>query len=119
MRHSIKCCWLSLLILQKGHSRDTYIHKRARRIKNLINNQIYEDSSGAATRLGVSETSINSAANGKYYIVKNKWVLCYLDAEGKELIKTKHKEGLKWLKNKDKYKYVAWHIDDKNKDKLI
>jgi len=106
-------------ILQKGHSRDTYIHKRARRIKNLINNQIYEDSSGAATRLGVSETTINSAANGKYYIVKNKWVLCYLDAEGKELIKTKHKEGLKRLKNKDKYKYVAWHIDDINKDKLI
>ena len=105
-------------LLQKGHSQEIYIHKKARRVKNLINSSIYENSKDAAKRLSVSESTINSAANGKYYTVKNKWVLCYLGNDDKELIKAKHEVGLKRLKNLDKDRYVAWHIDDLERDNL-
>jgi len=101
-------------ILTEGHSQLNYIGKRtdSKRIKNLINGKIYKNLLEASIEYNVSKSSIDQSAKGKYMTLKNKWVFCYLDNNGNELLTENHKRGLNTIKNINSIKYVAWYVDD-------
>ena len=101
-------------ILTEGHNKEHYIGKRndTRKVKNLINGKIYNNISEVVSEYNVSSSCADGAARGTYMVVKDKWVFCFLDENGSELITEKHKKGLEKLKNKNAIKYAAWHIDD-------
>jgi len=104
----------NLPILTEGHSIKNYIGKRTdtKKVKNLINGKIYGDSKEASIEYKVHKTTIEGNAKGDYMTLKSKWVFCYLDKEGNELLTDNHIKGLKTIKNIDSIKYVAWYVDD-------
>lgn len=108
-------------ILTEGHTKEHYIGKRndTRKIKNLINGKIYNNISELESEYNITSSYLNDAARGKYMVVKEKWVFCYLDEKGNELITEKHKKGLEKLKNKNAIKYAAWHVDDVNMENIL
>jgi hypothetical protein len=101
-------------ILEKGHSINSYIGKRAdsKRVKNLINGKEYKNIKEASGAYKLSPSSIGDNANGKYMTLKNKWVFCYLDNDGNEILTESHIKGLNIIRNIDSVKYVAWYVDD-------
>lgn len=108
-------------ILTEGHSKNQYIGQRksSKKIKNLINGKIYNNISEVVNEYNISSSCADGAARGNYMTAKNKWVFCFLDENGKEIITERHKKGLKKIQNQDAIKYVVWHIDDVSlKDKL-
>jgi hypothetical protein len=101
-------------ILTEGHNENTYTGQRVniKRIKNLINGKIFDSITEASQEYSISDASIQGCASGKYSTLKNKWVFCYLDKNGTELLTEKHKKGLEKLKKAGQTKYVAWYVDD-------
>lgn len=104
----------NLPILTDGHSMKSYVGKRTdtKRVKNLINGKIYENSKDASIEYNVHKNTIEGNAKGDYMTLKGKWVFCYLDNEGNELLTDNHIKGLSIIKNIDSIKYVAWYVDD-------
>lgn len=98
-------------ILVEGHNKDNYVSKK-RRIKNLVNNKTYNSVSDVVKEYKISKSCADGAARGTYMTVKNEWVFCFLDENGKEILTENHKKGLKKINEKNITKYVAWHIDD-------
>ena len=101
-------------ITTEGHSTNIYIGKRvdSKKVKNLINGKVYESIKEVSEEYKLSSSSIEGNVNGKYMTLKNKWVFCYLDNEGNEILTENHHKGLSIVKNIDSVKYVAWYIDD-------
>ena len=101
-------------ILTKGHAIDNYIGIRAdsKRVKNLINGKVYKNIKEVSETYKLSSSSIEGNVNGKYMTLKNKWVFCYLDDNGKEILTERHIKGLSTIKNVGAIKYVAWYVDD-------
>jgi hypothetical protein len=108
-------------ILTKGHLENKYIGNRANRkkIKNLINGKVYNSFNEASKEYKLSDSSIEGCVNGKYMTLKKKWVFCYLDENGNEILTENHKKGLEKIKNIDSIKYVAWYVDDKSMKELF
>jgi group I intron endonuclease len=101
--------------LKEGHSKEHYLGKReTRAVKNLINGKVYKSIHDAAKEYDISKSCVDGVARGKYLTVRGRWVFCYLDENGLEMINERHKKGIEKVKNKDSIKYVAWHIDDQN-----
>lgn len=101
-------------IITEGHSTNTYVGKRedSKKVKNLINGKVYDSIKEVSEEYKLSSSSIEGNVNGKYMTLKNKWVFCYLDNEGNEILTEKHYKGLSTIKNIDSVKYVAWYVDD-------
>lgn len=108
-------------VVTEGHSKDVCIGQRlnAKKVKNLISGKIYQNSYTAAKYYNVSPSIIDGAARGKYMVILEKYVFCFLDENGNELINDKHKKGLEKLSKKEETKYVAWHIEDSEMNKLL
>jgi len=108
-------------IMTDGHFLDHSIRKKkkSRRIKNLINGKVYKDISEVVEEYGISSSCADGGARGTYMVIKQKWVFCYLDESGKEVITDKHRRGIEIIMNKNKYKYVAWHVDDESMTNIM
>ena len=105
-------------ILNTGHSSEKVIGLSARKVKNLITGKLFKNTYEAAKEHNVSHTAINSNASGKSYLVKKKWVFCYLDESGHEILNKKLSVGLEKLKDKNRIKYIVWHINDLKMENL-
>jgi hypothetical protein len=99
-------------ILTKGHEKDEFIGKRARKIKNLINGKVYNNVNEVSKEYKISKSCADGAARGEYMILLKKWVFCFLDENGNEILTENHKKGLEKIKNIGSDKYVAWYVDD-------
>ena len=121
LQNGSRFAWLDLEdnpVLTAGHASEKVIGESARRVKNLVTGKVFKNTDECAFEHGVSHNAISSNASGGSYRVKEKWVFCYLDDNGQELLKPKHTIGLKKLKDKDRVKYLAWHINDQNRENL-
>ncbi len=108
-------------ILTEGHNKELYIGKREdqRKVKNLITGEIFNNVQEVAKKYNISSSCADGGARGDYMTTKGKYVFCFLDEEGNELITERHKKGLEMLKAKNDIKYVAWHIDDLRMESLL
>ncbi len=108
-------------ILNKGHQEEHYIGDRAqsRKVKNLINDKVHKNCYDAAKYYKTSTSTIDGAARGKYLTALGKYVFCFIDENGKDIITERHKKGLAKIKKIDNVKYVAWHVDDLLMDSLF
>ena len=96
-----------------GHKKDL-----SRKIKNLINEKVYESPSEVMEEYDISSSAFYEAVSGRTMTVKGKWVFCYLDESGKPIIEEGHKKGLKKIQDKNKDKYGAWHINDEERERV-
>jgi hypothetical protein len=108
-------------VVTLGHSENHIIgiKQNTKRVKNLINGKIYRTVIEASIEYKIHKNSIDGNASGKFKTLKNKWVFCYLDSSGNELITENHRKGLEKVKKINAIKYVAWHIDEDDKTKSL
>ena len=99
-------------VLFEGHHQEIYIGSKTKKVKNLTTGKVFDSLSEAAETYDLSLSALQGNASGEYMTLKNKWVFCYLDANGSELRTERHEKGLEKLKSIDVTKYIAWHIDD-------
>lgn len=121
LQNGSRFAWLDLEdnpLLTAGHASEKVIGKFARKVKNLVTDKVFKNADEFAFQHEVSSSAISANASGKSYLVKNKWVFCYLDDNGQEIRKPKHEIGLKKLKDKDRVRYLAWHINDQDMENL-
>jgi len=121
LKNNSRFAWLDLdnkPILNTGHSSEKVIGLSARKVKNLITGKLFKNTYEAAKEHNVSHTAIHSNASGKSYLVKKKWVFCYLDDSRDEILNKKHSVGLDKLKDKNSIKYIVWHINDLKMENL-
>ena len=121
LQNGSRFAWLDLEdnpVLTAGHASEKVIGKFARKVKNLVTDKVFKNADECAFQHDVSSSSMSANASGKSYLVKNKWVFCYLDDNGQEIRKPKHEIGLKKLKDKDRVRYLAWHINDQDMENL-
>ena len=104
-------------ILTAGHSREIFIGKNAKKVKNLVNGKVYDSAAEAAKVYKVSSGVIDGAARGEYAIIDRKHVFCFLDADGKEIRTAKHETALKKLESERQINYYAWHVDDVDQER--
>ncbi|MFA6263479.1 MAG: hypothetical protein WCW33_03135 [Candidatus Babeliales bacterium] len=97
-------------MLKEGHSKDHYIGKNARKVKELISGLIYTSATEVAHKYGISVSAVGDFANGTYMIAKGKYVFCYLDANNNEVLTSNHTKALDLINKKQLIKYVAWPV---------
>lgn len=121
LQNGSRFAWLDLdnkPILKDGHSTNSVIGLSARKVKNLVTDKVFKNANEAADEHNVSHTTISTNASGGSYLVKKKWVFCYLDENGQEVRKDNHTVALQKLEDKDRSSYVAWHINDQKRENL-
>jgi hypothetical protein len=99
-------------ILMEGHDKSQVIGKSAKRVKNLVNNKIFDSAEHAAQHHNVSTSAIGNNVLGKSKLVKKTWVFCYVDESGKDEVLDSHRLALDKLKDLKRNKYVAWAVDE-------
>ncbi|MGB4838620.1 MAG: GIY-YIG nuclease family protein [Saprospiraceae bacterium] len=110
-------------VLTEGHSKEHYINqgkgKTPKKIKNVLNGKIFKNISDVMKEYNVSKSTADAAARGTHMLLKDKWVICFLDEDGNEILNKNHKRGIDMLKQRDEIKYIVWHVDDEKIQKPL
>jgi len=95
-----------------GHDKpDFYIMQRAQKIKELTSGIIYKNATEVMKTYNIHHTCVSAYASGKYGVALGRYVFCYLDEDGAEIIKPKHIAALEKIKKIGQIKYVAWPVN--------
>lgn len=97
-------------ILTEGHNQNNYIGKNAKKIKELISGQIFNNANEVAKKYNLSLNSISGYVSGKYGIAKKQYVFCYLNKNNNEIRLHKHNKAIEIIQNRNIIKYVAWPV---------
>lgn len=105
--------WLDLddnPILTEGHKKEL---PRTKSVKNLSTGKTFSSIKDAAQVFHLRYGMVQAVCSGKYKTVKG-MSFCYLDEDGKEILKPSHQRWLEWQKQSQIMGYAAYSINDSN-----